>query len=258
MKRAGYDVQWRRPSLKPERKTADEAQRKDICDKLRMKPQSFWTGVLDACIDCKRWQIPRNVRGWQHLRKTRVRGHLRTRKEGLDKGYTKPDKRKHHQNVGPHVNVCAAIIGGRVRVWHYLPGRWNGAAAAALYKDVIAKALKRYRGEKRRYSLLEDNDPTGFKSKVGISTKASLNIQPLAFPTYSPDLNPCDFALWEEVENRMAKQEYPVGETVDSFKARLRRTALAIPEHVVRKMLGAMKHRTKAVYERDGGNIPRD
>ena len=59
MKRAGYDVQWRRPRLKPERETADEAQRKDSCDKLRMKPQSLRTGVLDTCIDCKRWQTPR-------------------------------------------------------------------------------------------------------------------------------------------------------------------------------------------------------
>ena len=58
----------------------------------------------------------------------------------------------------------------------------------------IAKALKRCRGEKRRFSLLEDNDPAGFKSKGGISAKASLNIQPLPFPTYSPDLYPCDFA----------------------------------------------------------------
>ena len=71
MKRAGYDVQWRRPRLKPERETADEAQRKDSCDKLRMKPQSLRTGVLDTCIDCKRWQTPR-VDGNTCERKGRV------------------------------------------------------------------------------------------------------------------------------------------------------------------------------------------
>ena len=80
----------------------------------------------------------------------------------------------------------------------------------------------------------------------------------MTFPTYSPDLNPCDFSLWEEVESRMAKQKTPTREPVVAFKARLKRTATAIPESVVRKMLGGIKSRAQSIYDKDGGHISRD
>ena len=80
--------------------------------------------------------------------------------------------------------------------------------------------------------MLEDNDPTGFKSKVAIDAKATLRIKPIEFPTYSPDLNPSDFSLWREVESRMAAQTAPKTEAAIGYKARLRRTAMAIPAGV--------------------------
>ena len=127
-----------------------------------------------------------------------------------------------------------------------------------LYNKVIAPALATHHGKKRQYNILDDNDPTGHKSNVAKDDKADLKIIPIEFPTYSPDLNPCDFSLWEEVANRMAKQKAPNNDTLDGFKARLRRTALAIPKGVVEKMLGDMVSRTHAVYDSDGGHIPRD
>ena len=188
----------------------------------------------------------------------KVRGHLRTKSEGLDRGFTKPDKRKHHVNVGPNAKVFAAIVGDRVRVWHYLTGAWSGEAAKDVYKDVLAKALKRYRGEKRHYNIVEDNDPSGFKAGVAIEAKRVIRIHPIEFPTYSPDLNPCDYALWVEVERRMAAQKVPRGEDVHGYKARLRRTAIGIPASVIRKMLADMKPRACEIYERKGGHIRRD
>ena len=190
--------------------------------------------------------------------KMKVRGHLRTRAEGLDKGFTKPDKRKHHVNVGPNVKVFPAIVGGRVRVWHYLTGPWCGEAAKDVYTGVFATALKRHRGEKMRYNIVEDNDPSGFKAGVAVAAKREAKIVPIEFPTYSPDLNPCDYALWTEIENRMAAQKVPRGEDVDGYKARLRSTALAIPAPTVRKMLMDMKPRACEIYERKGGHIHRD
>ena len=258
MKAAGYDAQWRTPRLKPARGTADDAQRAEICKKLRMLPETYWTETVDAYIDCKNWKIPRSVKWRSFLNKLKVRGHLRTRREGLERGFTKPDKRKHHRNTGPNAKVFAAIIGGRVRVWHYLPKRWGGDVAEGVYRNVLAPALKRHRGEKRRYILLEDNDPTGFKASIAMAAKAAMKIQPIAFPTYSPDLNPLDYALWQEVENRMGRQQAPAGETIGGFKARLSRTAKSIPTRVVTKMLASMRGRTQSVYACGGGHIPRD
>ena len=99
-------------------------------------------------------------------------------------------------------------------MWHYLPKRWGGDVAEDVYRNVLAPALKRHRGEKRRYILLEDNDPTGLKASIAMAAKAAMKIQPIAFPTYSPDLNPLDYALWQEVENRMGRQQAPAGETI--------------------------------------------
>ena len=118
--------------------------------------------------------------------------------------------------------------------------------------------MKRHRGSKRRYTILEDNDPTGWKSTAARAAKASLKITPLEIPAYSPDMNPCDFALWDEVERRMAEQQTPDGETPDGFKARLRRTAKGIPKATVLKMVLAMKRRTQSIYENQGGHIPMD
>ena len=222
-----------------------------------MLPETYWTETVDAYIDCKDWKIPRNVKGRSFLDKLKVRGHLRTRREGLARGFTKPDKRKHHRNTEPNVKVFTAIVGGRVRVWHYLPKRWGGDVAEGVYRNVLAPALKRHRGEKRRYILLEDNDPTGFKASIAVATKAAMKIQPIAFPTYSPDLNPLDYALWQEVENRMGRQQAPAGETIEGFKARLSRTAKSIPTRVVTKMLASMRGRTQSVYACGCGHIPR-
>ena len=258
MQAAGYGIRWRTPRLKPARGEIDEAERKAMCDRMRKLPVRYWLQDVDAYIDCKDWDLPLTVRGKAHVKRLRVRGHLRTKSEGLQKGFTKPDKKTHRQNTGGHVKLFAAIIGCRVRIWHYLPRRWSGATAAAVYTDVLGPALRRLRGVKRRYSVLEDNDPTGFKSKKGVAAKQAAHIEPLAFPVYSPDLNPLDFSLWEEVKNRMASQPEPKRESAQAYKARLRKTAMSIPEPVVRKMVEDMKPRAQSVYENNGGHIPKD
>ena len=258
MNAAGFGIGWRQPRLKPTRGEPDEAERKELCNKMRRLPLRFWLQEVDAFIDCKQWRMPLTVRGKSHAKRLRVRGHLRKKSEGLKKGFTKPDKSKHRQNTGGSAHLCAAIIGGRVRVWHYLPRTWNGATAAALYKNVLAPALKKYRGAKRRYLVLEDNDPTGFKSNIAVAAKQDAGIETLQFPRRSPDLNPCDFSLWEEIENRLAAQAAPRQEPAQGFKARLRKTAMSIPEPVVRKMVQAIKGRAQSIYDHNGGHIPRD
>ena len=113
--------------------------------------------------------------------------------------------------------------------------------------------------------------------------KAELGIQPVTFPKYSPDLNPMDFYVWSEaavcirniearslkhamyvqrcsmqialrahtveVERRMALKKAPRGETVPEYKARLRRTAMGIPEATVRKAVDCIRKRAREVIE---------
>ena len=258
LERAGLGVKFRSPRQKPMRAAADEADRKRKCNKYRKLPSSFWQKTVVLYMDNKRWDIPTTAKGKRFLKMKKVRGHWRKRSGGLKKYYTKPNVKKHKVNVGGSVNVCAGIIGGRVRVWHYLPTRWCGDEAANVYKTVIAPALRRWIGNKKKFISLEDNDPTGYRSNLAIAEKAKQGIQPIQFPTYSPDINPCDYALWDEVQRRMDGPKAPKNETADAFKRRLRRTALSIPEKVVRKMLSGMVPRMEAVYQNDGGHIPRD
>ena len=110
----------------------------------------------------------------------------------------------------------------------------------------------------KSFQILEDNDPTGYKSNQAISAKRDLKINPIEFPKYSPDLNPCDYFLWDEVTRRMENNKPKGKESVDAFKARLRRTALGIPQSVILKGVASMKERAKQIYDAEGNDPARD
>ena len=152
------------------------------------------------------------------------------------------------------------LQGPRVQVRCRRPAlqRWNGSVAAATYRGPIARALRRGRGDKASYRVLEDNDPTGYKSKAAVEAKRLLSIRPLNFPRYSPDLNPMDYFLWSEVQRRMALQDAPKRETAEEYKQRLRRTAMNIPKAVIKKAIADMRSRARAVVAAKGGDIARD
>jgi len=114
--------------------------------------------------------------------------------------------------------VCAGISNSRIVLWHYLPNKWNGELAAETYRGPIMKVLKAERGEKRKYRVLEDNDPTGYKSNKAIDAKKDLHIEAIHFPTYSPDLNPLDYSLWEAVEATLVDNASVLTVSVDVFR----------------------------------------
>lgn len=251
-------VSWRTPREAPLRQEKDFAERVGICSKWKRLPNNYFTEKVDGILDNKRFDIPTHARGKQYTRMRRVRGHLRTRAEGITKACTKPKSNKTKVNPGSYANVCAVIVKDRVRVWQYLPDRWCGDAAADLYKGPIITALKKYRGEKASYTIVEDNDPTGYKSNLAKEVKRGLSIKSIDFPRYSPDLNPLDYFLWNEVGHQMAQQSAPPRESVEAYKARLRKTALAIHPSVVSAAVAQMKSRAAEVVEAGGGRIRSD
>ena len=113
---------------------------------------------------------------------------------------------------GETLNLFVAIVGGKVRAWHYV---------------MFTGAVLRRRA-KRQYTILEDNDPAGFKASV-IVAKAEFKIKPLVFPTYFPDINPCDHTLRDKVERCMPEQAAPKYESMQAFKLCLQKAALSIP-----------------------------
>lgn len=256
---AGINVRARTPRQKPMRNKDHEQNRLRICKKWAALPASYFTTKIHLIMDNKQWDIPTSIVGKRFSKMKKVRFHLRTPHEGVKPGFTKPDVRKQRVNPGGKVSVCAGIIKGKVRLWHYLPkSNWCGKVAADTYKSTIFKALRQHVGHKRKYVVMEDNDPTGYKSNIAKKAKEDLGIHAIDYPQHSPDLNPMDFYVWAEIDRRMSKHKAPNNETQIQYKARLRRTAMNLPEAVVRKAVLSIKQRAKAIVEAKGGDIPRD
>jgi hypothetical protein len=199
MQKAGYDIKWRNPREKPLRTQEAEDERKEICSRWRRYPATYWTDTVHLIIDNKKYPIPTYERARRYSKMKKVRGHLRTRGEGLKEGFVKPSTKKHKMNPGAYASVVAGIAKGKVRLWEYLPkGQWNAERAVAMYEGPIMKVLRRTQGVKPFYRVIEDNDPSGYKSNLAKEKKKELKINAVQFPRYSPDLNPCDYFLWDE------------------------------------------------------------
>ena len=120
------------------------------------------------------------------------------------------------------------------------------------------KTLKKTQGVKAKYLLFEDNDPTGYKSNKGKDAKEELGIKAIPMPTFSPDLNPLDYSLREEVSRRMVASAPKRVETVAEYKKRLRLTALRLPRALVAKAVASMPKRMRAVVTAKGHSIKKD
>ena len=79
-------------------------------------------------------------------------------------------------------------------------------------------------------------------------------------PPRSPDLNPLDFSVWAEINKRMRSQEAKWSarkkETRDQYLARLKRTALNLPELYINKVIANIDHRLKLLKDAKGGHFP--
>lgn len=253
--REGIDVKFRRSREKPQRSPEHEAERKELAGRMRRWPIARFTDGIDMIIDNKVFEAPLTKKTREYHQKQQVVGQLRTRSEGLMKGFTKPNVKRHRRFFGQTLHVCAGVSNSKVVLWEYIQGRWNGDRAADMYKGPIMKALRKHKGVKPSYLIAEDNDPTGYKSGKGRQAKMELGIRTVEWPRYSPDLNPLDFSLWTHITNRMKASAPKGSEALVAFKKRLRRTALSTPTAAVRRMVESMRRRAQLIYEADGGDI---
>jgi hypothetical protein len=254
---ANIPVARRPPRQKPQRDAKQKKQRHLVTGRWRRYHKKYFH-KLDLIIDNKRWDAPTTARGRKYIRQQKTRWHLRTPQEGLKNGFTRPNPKRHRTNPGGVLHVCAGISHGRVVLWEYLDKRWCGESAAKLYSGPIKKVLHKKCGQKKKYRIMEDNDPAGYKSSKGQAAKEALGIVPIEYPKYSPDLMPQDFFLWRNIEDRMAKTAPTGNETVKAFKKRLRLTALRTSPTLIKRALDSIPKRAHAVWKAKGGDIARD
>ena len=166
-------------------------------------------------IDVKHIPVYSNANARGHAARAGVRGAYRTAGQGLEAPYVNKQSSRCKFNTGARgVMVLAGIGHGKVLVWEAIDGQnWNGDVAADMYTGPIRTALAKACPRKRKWRVLEDNDPAGFKCRKGLVAKSASGTESFSIPPRSPSLNVCDYALWSEVSRRLRATEatWPAG-----------------------------------------------
>lgn len=264
-----------------EKPTLTDDDRKDrlaFAKKFKDRPKKFFLQNIHACMDNKYFPVLLSERARVAAAQQRVRGAFRTRGGGYGKGYIKPPKKMKTNTGSPSAIISAAIGNGKVIMWHEVkpqkPGKtstkkavkkgkpkavWNAEEAAFMYRNPLLKGLKANYPNKRKFWVLEDNDPSGYKSKKAKVAKEEIGIGAFEIPKRSPDLNPLDYAVWNEVNSKMrkAEQRFPKTkkETRGQYLNRLRRTAKGLSATFINGSIGSLKKRLGQVFAAKGGHF---
>ena len=225
------------------------------------RTEQEWVNKPHAIIDNKNYKLFTRERGRDHAARRGVRGAYQLRGAAPKPWLVKPKADLTFPAKG--VQVTAAVIRGKIRMWEYVEGKaWNSEAAAAMYRGPLVKAMAKAYPEhaakrKAKWVVLEDNDPAGYKSGLAKKAKAEVGIKTDDLPFRSPDLNVLDYSLWHTINIEMRKQEAKFRknykEPAEDFKDRLRRTALGLPAAKVKRAVKDMKRRVAAVVAAEGG-----
>ena len=125
-----------------------------------------------------------------------------------------------------------------------------------MYSGPLAKALKRAYPLAKRWTIIEDGDPSGYKSSAGKAAKKKARISTDDLPPRSTDFNVLDYSLWHAINERMREQERAFSvkkkETKEEYLARLRRTALGLPASVVKRAVMDMHRRVRLAVAAKG------
>ena len=241
-----------KPILTPE----DIKERFAWAKKYRGKNAQWWRSNVHIHLDNHCFKVATTARGRKLMAKRRVRGVYRRRGLSLRSGHVKPNPRLRDSTGVRGFLKTGGVGGGKVLVWHTIPGSWSGAAAEQVYTDVVAPALQKRYPHRSSFTILEDNDPTGNMSRRGVKAKKTAKLKVLHIPKRSPELNVLDFAVWSEVERRMRKQEksWPSSkkETRSDFGRRLDQTARRLPSAFIDRSVGDLSRRCKLLYEAKG------
>jgi hypothetical protein len=244
---------------KPVRTEEDEKDRLQFGSLHAPKPITFWTTKVDAYLDNKFFPVYLTGRTRDYAAKRIARGSFRGKGEGLSKGHVKPRKNLKYNTGAPSIHISCAISASRVLMWHVIKGNWNAKAASEMCSNKLAPALRGAYPGRRRFRVLEDNDPSGYKSKLALDAKTREKIDGVQFPKRSPDLNPLDYGFWAEVNKRMRKQELRFKankrETKAQYAARLRRTVMNLPPSFLKALVSSMKRRCADLVAAGGGDF---
>ena len=257
-----HGVRFHKLREKPILTIADRAARRVFARKYVGKSKAQWASKPHAIIDNKHFPMYLDKAAREHAARRSVRGAYRDGGSAVRPDLVKPKGTIKYPVKS--VQVTAAVVKGRLRMWKYCEGRWNSRAAAAMYSGPLVRTLRKAfpdiaRQGRSKWLVLEDNDPAGYKSRAALAAKTQSKIDTMNLPPRSPDLNVLDYSIWHEINVRMRKQEAAFDpdkkETVDEYLKRLRHTAVSLPTAIVTRAVGDMKRRVALVQKSRGGLI---
>ena len=226
------------------------------------KRPGAWLKNPHVIIDNKKYPVYLNGQARDYAARCRARGAFRGIDGGLGRGFVKPRSYLPSFNGsggGKSVNICAAVGAGKVIMWHEITRRWSGKQAALMYSGPLLAALRKAYPARSSWVIMEDNDPSGYKSGAGLKAKRDSRMRAMMVPKRSPDLNVLDYRLWADITRRMRGQEARClkskKETRAEYKARLRRTALRTSTAFVKSAVKDMARRCKLLVKAKGWHI---
>ena len=182
-------VKFRKLREKPILTKNDVIQRRAFTFQHKKKTPAQWVLKPHAQIDNKNFPLYLDAKGRDHAARRSVRGAYRDGKDAVADYLVKP-KGGNCKFPAKSVQVTAGVIKGKIRMWQYVKGRWNGQRAAEMYAGPLRKAMAQaFPGiashPRRKFQVLEDNDPAGYKSSKAMQAKEKAGITTLDLPEAS-------------------------------------------------------------------------
>ena len=241
---------------KPILTDADVADRYKWSKANHMKTPAWFRQHIMVHIDNHAFKVPTNGNVRRMLAAKRVHGTFRTAGDSLKKEHVKASPKMRMNTGARSVLVAGGVGAGKVLLWHIVDNMWCGEEAAGMYSGPLAKALRSEYGAKRKFSVLEDNDPAGYQSTLAKAAKTEQRIVPFEIPKRSPDLNVMDYYFWSQMEKKLRQQErtWPNGrkETRQTFIQRLRRIVRNWPDDEIERAIGDLARRAELLYRAKG------
>ena len=256
---ATKNIKFRRLRSKPILTREDRKARMSFADQYRRKPASFWVTHVHLHHDCKAFPAYVTAKARDYAAMREVRGAYRSPGQGLDEAYVVVPKHLRFNPGCKAVRIAGGVGNGKMILWHNYGTRWSGSKAAELYAGPVLQGLKGQWPRKRTFQVLEDNDPTGYKSKLALAAKQKHRLRVLALPKRSPDLNVMDYSIWKAINRKMRAQERRMPrskrESRDEYIRRLARAAKSLSPGSIRKACMNMKRRCELLYQAKGGHF---
>ena len=234
----------------------DIAARWDWARKYRNKSPAWFRTAIQLHIDNHHFKVPAHGQARRDLAAKRVHGSFRLKKKSLEQHHVKQSPKSRINTGARGVLITGGLGAGKALLWHVVDRQWCAEVAAEMYEGPLLSCLKKQYPNKRSWSVLEDNDPSGYLTMQARDAKVANNIEQFEIPKRSPDLNVLDYYFWSQVERKLREQEkrFPEHrkETRQEFISRLRRVVREWPQGDISRAIGDLARRAKLLYKAKG------